>query len=155
MADTQRKEFMVEDAQIIFRNFEGKEDQFNSKGDRNFAVLLDPEMAETLAADGWNVKELRPREEGDLPQPYIPVSVRFDNFPPKIVMITSTARTVLTESTVEILDYSDIQTVDLIMTGYEWSVNDKSGTKAYLKTMFVTLEEDALERKYAEVTEDF
>jgi hypothetical protein len=142
------KTFLIEAAQIIFRNFEGKEGQYNRKGDRNFAVILDPEEAETLLADGWNVKYLRPQDEGDDPTPYIQISVNFSNRPPRVVMITSTSRTNLTEESVEVLDWAEIQNVDLIARGYEWEVNGKTGTKAYLKSLFVTIEEDALERKY-------
>lgn len=148
MADD-AKTFMVEDAQIIFRNFEGKEGPYNRPGDRNFAVILSPEMAETLLADGWNVKVMEPREEGDEPTPYISVAVNFDIRPPRVVMLTSTSRTNLNEETVGTLDWADIKTADLICRAYEWTVNGKSGTKAYLKSLFVTIEEDELERKYA------
>ena len=41
---------LVEDAKIAFRNFSGKEGQFNAKGDRNFCLLLTDELAEDLVA---------------------------------------------------------------------------------------------------------
>ena len=148
MAD-EVKTFMVEDANIIFRNFAGKEGQYNREGDRNFAVILDPKTAEQMLQDGWNVRYLAAREEGDEDTPYISVAVNFSNRPPKVVMITSTARTFLNDATVEALDWADIKTADLIARGYEWTVNGKSGVKAYLQSLFVTIEEDALERKYA------
>ena len=148
------KEFTVEDARIIFRNFSGKEGQYNREGDRNFAVILDPVIAEQMLEDGWNVKMLNPREEGDDPTPYVQVSVNFNNRPPRITQITSSGRTPITEELVDTLDWAEIKTVDLIARGYEWSVNGKSGVKAYLKTMFVTIEEDALERKYADMSVD-
>lgn len=149
MSNDEAKKFVIEDARIIFRNFSGKESQYNREGDRNFAVLLDDETAATLMADGWNVKTLEPREEGDAPQPYLQVTVRFDVMPPTVVMLTSVGRTRLDEDTVGILDWTNIQTVDLIVRGYDWAVNDKHGTKGYLKSMYVTVEEDELERKYA------
>lgn len=143
------KTFMVEDAHIIFRNFAGKEGQYNREGDRNFAVILPEDIAEQMLQDGWNVRYLEARDEGDDPTPYISVAVNFNNRPPRVVLLTSTTRTQLDENSVEVLDWSDIKTADLIARGYDWTVNGKSGTKAYLQSLFVTIEEDALERKYA------
>jgi len=148
MATDPVRTFMVEDAPIIFRNFAGKEGQYNREGDRNFAVILTPEIAEQLLADGWNVKVLESREEGEDPTPYISVSVNFKNRPPRVVLIAGDSRTQLDESSVEVLDYADIRTADLIARAYDWTVNGKSGTKAYLQSLFVTIEEDALEEKY-------
>lgn len=143
---------LMEGVRIVFRNFEGKEGPYNKAGDRNFAVILTPEVANAMADDGWNVKWLKPREEdeGEEEVPYLPVSLRYDVFPPNVTLVTSNSRTQLDESTVEMLDYADITNVDLIVRPYEWSVNGKGGIKAYVKTMFVTIEEDALVRKYSE-----
>jgi len=142
------KTFMIEDARIIFRNFAGKEGPFNSEGDRNFCVVLDPVVGKQMLADGWNIKYLASREDGEEDTPYIQVRVNFKQRPPRVVMITSTSRTALKEDSVETLDWADIQNADLICRGYEWNVNGKSGVKAYLQSLFVTIEEDALERKY-------
>lgn len=145
-------QFMIEDTKIIFRNFSGAESMYNARGSRNFAAILDRESAEQMAKDGWNVKfpEDRPDdEEGMERDPYISVEVSFKNRPPRIVMLSSTARTNLDEETVEVLDWADIDKVDLIANAYHWQVGEKSGIKAYLKSMFVTINEDELERKYA------
>lgn len=146
---------LMEGVRIIFRNFSGKEGQYNREGDRNFAVLLDEQVATDLAADGWNVKWLKPRDdaEGEDPQAYLQVSVNFKGRPPRIVLLTSTKRRNLDESEVEDLDWVDINNVDLIIRPYEWSVNGKTGIKAYLQSIYVTIEEDALEKKYAEMEE--
>lgn len=149
MAREAPKQFQVEDAQLIFRNFEGKETQYNRKGDRNFAVILPPDVAEVMLKDGWNVRYLEPREEGDEPVPYISVAVSYKNRPPRVVMVTARSRTPLDEDTIETLDWADIRSADLIANAYEWAVGSKAGIKAYLKTLFVTVEEDNLERKYA------
>jgi len=143
------KTFMVEDARLVFRNFSGKEGQYNREGDRNFSVILNDEVAKMMLKDGWNVKYLASRDEGDPDTPYIQVAVSYKNRPPHVVMITSTARTNLSEESVSVLDWADIQTCDLIARAYEWDVNGKTGIKAYLQSMFITIEEDALERKYA------
>jgi len=145
---------IMEGVRIIFRNFSGKEGQYNREGDRNFAVLLDEKTAELMDADGWNVKVLKPREDDEeeaAPQPYLPVAVNFRGRPPRIVLITSRNRTTLDESQVETLDWVDILNVDLIVRPYEWTVNGKTGIKAYLQSMYITIEEDPLEQKYAEL----
>jgi hypothetical protein len=144
----ENKSFMVEDAEIIFRNFEGREGPYNKKGERSFGVVLTDEVAAQMLNDGWNVKFLEPREEGDSPRPFISVAARFDKYPPRVVLITSSSRTQLDEGSVEVLDWTNFKTVDLIARGSYWEVNGKSGWKAYLQSMFVTIEEDALERKY-------
>lgn len=151
MTDNQRGTVILEDVRILFRNFSGKEGQYNREGDRNFAVLLEDNLADAMARDGWNVKYLKPREEGDSPQPYIQVAVNFRGRPPRIVMITSRGRTTLTEDEVNILDWAEIKHVDLIVRPYEWVVNKKTGVKAYLQSIFITIEEDPLELKYADV----
>lgn len=146
---------LMEGVRIIFRNFTGKEGQYNREGDRNFAVLLDEVVANSMAEDGWNIKWLKPREddEGEASQAYLQVSVNFKGRPPRIVLVTSRGRTNLDEDSVEMLDWADIRNVDLIVRPYAWVVNEKSGIKAYLQSIYVTIEEDALERKYAEMDE--
>lgn len=146
------RNIVIEDARIVFRNFAGKEGMYNREGDRNFAVLLDdPKVVKMLEKDGWNVKYLKAREEDDDEQPYLQVSVNFKGRPPQIVMLTSRGRTTLHEDECEILDWADIRTCDLIVRPYEWVVNGKSGIKAYLQSIFVTIEENALELKYADI----
>lgn len=146
---------LMEGVRIIFRNFAGKEGQYNREGDRNFAVLLDDSVAEAMATDGWNVKWLKPREdseEDEVPQAYLQVSVNFaKGRPPRVVLITPGKRRNLDEDEVEILDWADITNVDLIVRPYEWTVSGKSGIKAYLQSIYVTIEEDELEQKYAEL----
>jgi len=145
---------LMEGVRIIFRNFSGKEGQYNREGDRNFAVLLDEKVATAMAEDNWNVKWLKPRdvdEEGEAPQAYLPISVNFKGRPPRIVLVTSRGRSHLDESSIEMLDWVDIINVDLIVRPYEWTVNEKSGIKAYLQSIYVTIEEDALELKYSEL----
>jgi hypothetical protein len=146
---------LMEGVRIIFRNFAGKEGQYNREGDRNFGVILPPDVAEAMLADGWNVKYLKPRDDEDEDEtetPWLSVSVNFEKGkPPKVMLVTERGRTALDANTIEMLDWADITNVDLIVRPYQWEVSGRTGIKAYLQSMYVTIEEDALERKYAEM----
>src|SRR3954453_22806423 len=95
---------LMEGMRIIFRNFAGKEGQYNREGDRNFGVILPPDVAEAMLNDGWNVKYLKPREDDEDQEetPWLSVSVAFDKGrPPTIVKITSRGSTKMEEDEVE------------------------------------------------------
>lgn len=141
----------IEGARLGFRNFSGEEGRFNPKGRRNFCVFLEEDIAKGMEKEGWNVKWLRPREEGDKPQAYLQVKVVFGKIPPKIVLVTGRGKTRLDEDTVNILDWAEIQNVDLVIRPYNWEVNGNTGVSAYIKTMYVTLREDEFESKYYDV----
>ena len=144
----------VENARIIFRNFSGKEGKFNPAGKRSFCLLLDADTAERLSDQGWNVKTLAPRDPDDDPQPYIQVAVQFSNYPPNIYLISGGKKTKLDEDSVSILDYAEIENVDLIINPSRWEVSGKSGVKAYLKALYVTIVENEFEKKYRDMDED-
>lgn len=147
---------VMNDAEIIFPNFKGAASEFNAEGDRNFCVVLDPDIAEYMMEDGWNIKKLKDREDspGDY---YMQVSVKHRNRdgdlvrPPKIWVVSSNGRTDLGEHEVDILDFLAMQRVDVIIAPYHYNIRGEKGIKAYLQTMAVVKSEDYLELKYAEV----
>jgi hypothetical protein len=144
---------IMEDARIVFRNFAGAEGMYNREGDRNFCVLLEEDLAQDMIADGWNIKRLKPRDDAPIGTAYIQVSVGFKGKRggPRMVMITSKGKIELGEDECILLDWADIKIADLIIRPYHWNVSGKSGIKAYLKTIFITINEDYLELKYDDV----
>lgn len=144
----------IEGARLIFRNFEGRAGNYNKEGDQNFGVLMDPEDAEMYIDDGWNIKWLEPKdpEESEL-LPWLPVKVKFGKIPPVCVLITSRGKTKLDEETVGQLDWTRYSNVDLLIRPYEYpAMNGRpGGISAYLKAIYVTVQEDDLELKYADI----
>lgn len=143
----------IENANILpgaWRNFAGQEGQFNRAGDRNFNIILPEEVALAMLNDGFNVKKIEPREEGDEMGYRIQIAVSFTHRPPQVWFISGGQRTLLDEDSVGILDYTDIATADVMINPYPWEVNGNTGIKAYLHKIFVTVEQDELDRKYSD-----
>ena len=141
----------IDDARIIFRNFEGRGDKFNREGDRNFSLLIeDPNTADTLIKEGWNVKIKEGRDEDDGPFMRLPVKVKFTDYGPNIYLITGGRRNELDEESIACLDNIDIESVDMDIRPYDWEVNGKSGRTAYLQSIRVTQRIDRFAAQYAE-----
>lgn len=153
-----KSQVTFENAEIGFKNFEGREGKYNDKGVRSFSIFLSEEQAKALTDEGWNVKWPKDREdEGDPDEdnrrPHLPVSVGFEYFPAKIYQVTplgdeKTNVTPLYENEAGMLDWAELLNVDLVIRPYNWSVGGKSGIKAYLKSGYFTIIVDELRKKY-------
>jgi hypothetical protein len=154
MARTDVPNISIDNAQIRFRNFTGEPTKFDKAGGkRTFSVILDPDMADKLRDDGWNVKSWEP-EGADEPIYHLPVEISYKIYPPKVWMISGNKKTMLQEDTISALQYAEFTKVQLIIRPYCWEVNGKSGIKAYVKAMYVTIEEDEFEKEYRNFEDD-
>ena len=145
----------IDDARIIFKNFEGRGDKFNREGDRNFSLLIeDPNTADALLREGWNVKIKDGRDEDDGPFMRLPVKVKFTDYGPNVYLISGGRRVELDEESIACLDNIDIETVDMDLRPYDWDVNGRTGRTAYLQSMQVVQRIDRFAARYANVGED-
>lgn len=149
---------LLENAELLWStNFAGNETTFKPEGYRSFNVALPLDLAKQMADDGWNVKETKEKvvdgevvDEGG--KPFVEVHVDYKyRIKPIVNMIgeTSRKRTLLDEETIGMLDDAVIVNVDMKLRPYEYEINGKSGIKAKLKAIYVTIEEDYLDMKYA------
>lgn len=146
----------IEDATILYRNFKGNPTTFNPRGGvSTFNVVLPEELVPAMLADGWNVKRRKPLDPEDDPEsgdPHVEVTVRFDNYPPTIIMIggTSGKRNLIDDELLPTLDDVEIANVDLKLNPSTWEDdNGNKRIKAYLDKMYITIVEDRLDLKYA------
>lgn len=149
-------DYTIKDAKIRWRNFAGREERFNKKGDRNFTIFLEPHDSERLTEMGLNVKTLPIREEGQTPQDILKVKLNFKGRPPRLVLVTHRGRTQLTEETASMLDFAEIKKVDLIISPYHWDSDDgtgRGGVAVSLRSIYMTIVEDELEMAYGDLPE--
>ncbi len=151
MAKHRMKDVHFEGCKIVFRNFAGIEDTFNAKGDRKFSIILSEEDAVDMKSEGWNVKFPKEREDGERLNPTLPVKVKFGDFPPNCIMIAGGQKTKLDEDSISVLDYAEIEHLDLVISPYSWEMGGKSGITAYLKALYATIKLDEFEMKYRDI----
>lgn len=153
MANRVERILEIPNAHIFYRNFSGVEKKYNPAGSRNFCVEIpedtmvdDVPLYQVLLEEGWNVRLMPPRNEGDAPMHYIQVNVSYKNVPPNIWLIAGRRKTRLDKGSVDSLDYAEIKTVDLVINPYNW---EPGRVKAYLKTMYIEIVQDAFADKWA------
>lgn len=150
----------IDDARIIWRNFEGRGDQFNREGDRNFALVIpDREIADALVNDknedgaSWNVKFREPKDAGDDPFMFLTVKVKFNDRGPAVFLRTGERRIRLNENSVGMLDKIDIARVDLDIRPFDNITNGKAYRTAYLQGIEVTQDVDRFTARNTEFNE--
>lgn len=149
---------IIEDAQLLFKNFSGAPDRFHKDGGaRQFSIRLNAEDAARFCDAGWNVKPLRSHPDDEEEWFHVNVKVNFSSArPPHVVMIgvannEEISRTILDEDTVGILDGSFIRTADIEINEYHWTPpTGGEMISLYLNKAYVTVEMSPLDVKYAQ-----
>ena len=145
----------IDDAKIIFKNFSGRGDKFNREGDRNFSLLIeDPDTADALIKEGWNVRIKDSRDEDEPPFMRLPVKIKFTDYGPNVYLITGDRRNELDEESISCLDNIDIESVDMDIRPYDWEVNGRTGRTAYLQSMEVIQRIDRFSARYKDNRND-
>ena len=140
----------IDDARIIFKNFEGRGDKFNREGDRNFSLMIeDPNTADAMIKEGWNVKIKEGHDEDEGPFMRLPVKVKFTDYGPKVYLNSAGNVTQLDEESIACLDNIDIESVNMDIRPYDWEVNGKTGRTAYLQSMEVIQRIDRFAARFA------
>ena len=145
----------IDDARIIFKNFEGRGDKFNREGDRNFSLLIeDPNTAEAMKREGWNVKIKEGRDPDEGPFMRLPVKVKFTDYGPTVYLNSAGNVVKLNEESIGCLDNIEIETVNMDIRPYDWEVNGKTGRTAYLQSMEVIQRIDRFAARYGNARRD-
>ena len=143
---------VLRNATIAGRNFQGRKTDYNNEGNRRFSVVFrDQETIDNLLADGWTVKVKHIGNNEEDVIGYLDVAVWFDRRPPQCFMISGGKQRQLNEDQIGVIDNADLERVDLVIGPKPWTRNGRSGIKAYLKAMYVTLRESELADDYRDI----
>lgn len=143
---------VMENVQLIWKNFSGRETEFNEAGNRVFSVVIeDPKFATELLEEGWNVKPLTD-DDGNITGHHLPVRLNFNSrIPPRVYRVWEDEniqpRLIRDMMEIDLIDVMPIKWVDIRINPYHW--NEKGNIKAYVDTMYVCFEEDDLDRKWS------
>jgi hypothetical protein len=151
----------IEGAELAYCNFSGQESKYNAEGKRNFNIVIrDSEIAQTLSAEGFNVRIRTSIDPDDSPVYMLKVTAKFTQNrrrDPEVDMIVGASHTRLFGyplnelgehgDDVARLDDENIQFADLTIRGWEYEEGKKS---AYLVEMHAHIKLSRWRQKYAE-----
>ena len=144
------------DVTLRFKNFSGRETDFNAAGNRNFHVDLTEDMVDYLnnvelttksgrTVKGANVKTYVPKASDDNPnpEPRYSIKVLFGTYPPEEMWyVTSRGKIRLTMDTVGNLDRMRIERAKVMVSLSTYEKGPNVGITAYLKKLIVWVQED-------------
>lgn len=145
----------IDDARIMFPNFEGRGSMYNREGDRNFSIRIEDEaLANKLVDMGWNVKIKPGRDADEGPFMRLDVKVKYTQRDdgsvngPKAYLWSGNNRTELDEESIGCLDHIERDCVNLDIRPYDWEINGRTGRSAYLQSIEVYQKVDRFQARY-------
>lgn len=158
-----RVSYRIRGAKLIYPNFAGNGGQFNDEGNRNFNIELTQDEFDFLTDEGFRPR-MREKIDAD-PQLLLKINVKFKDDPadtrnPKILFKTqygnkrmwSEHKKAVVQgeeidfSPVDILDWADIENVNLSFSAYRGKMSDHN--TAYLQMLIATKHEDPFENEF-------
>ena len=155
--------FVVDNAKIIWTNFSGTETPFNRKGKRNFVwVIPDGELAQQLAALGFNIKHRSVRDGYDgeeFDHLRIDISYETDDgrpigeinkeWVPEVYLVNDDDYFIpINEDGIGEFDTKIITYALFEFRKYDWTYGGKSGTSAKLKRIFLKVKQDPIMARF-------
>ena len=140
-------QLIIEDAKLLYRHFAGTADDFHREGERDFSVRIDdPQLAERLAAEGWNVRE-RTYDDGEKFW-HVKIKISYKFQPPAVGIVRKNGEVFLEEKDLGMLDHAEILRADLIIDPSVWNIRGETGVTGYLRALHVRIQEDPFMEKY-------
>lgn len=133
----------IEGAEIIYHRWAGTVNEWNKEGKKSVSVYIPDDLLQPMIRDGWHINYTN-AEEGEEPRAFINCKINFAQFPPRIIMVTSSGMQQLTDKSIGILDDADIANLDISLVGNPW----ERGISCYVTKAYVTINEDELDKKY-------
>ena len=149
------KEFTITNARLLrkpFRNFEGRPSKIHPQGGvREFCVIIDdPEVAQELAAFGFNVKTLTNRDGVyDDELHYLSIKVNYYNrdgspvrYPPRFKIFTANNECYYEEQNIKELDAAELTDIKIKFSPHYNKVGDKEYQTPYLNLFQAIMVDD-------------
>ena len=151
------------DFEILFSNLEGRKEGYDQDGDRKFRLKFnDPELAQQLAEDGWNIRIYTPKNEEYDPYYYMKVVTKFRvdsekvRQDPEIHLVNSKNDILCGPQNMADIDMAfrnhKVVRVDLSVNPYHWNnptIGKGEGVAAYIREMWVEIQDSPFASRYA------
>lgn len=151
--DVELKDLAPDEIKWAFSHIDGREDTFNEKGQRDIIVIVSREAADELATLGWTIKayERQNADEGDEPEYTFRVRISYKFEAPRIYLIKGRKKIFVDNpDMLNSVRRDNTRKISLIATPSRWTQPGRSGVSAYIKEMYIEVEESRLEAMYAD-----